>query len=383
MELALGLFLMIISALILGRLFELMRLPALLGEVLAGILLGSYVLHWVMSNHLYEILGILGSIILLFTVGLETNLRKVGQVGREAGLTALLGMIFPFGLILGAAFAFHHSSTIAIFLATAGTATSVGITARILKDSNALTMPASRVILGAAVLDDIFGIALLAVVSSYVRTGTLRLLDTGLVMAQIIAFVLIALLFLPKVIKRLEKVHLGENTVFILALVTMLLLSLISEYLGLAAIIGAFFAGLTFAESRNKERIQERMRPLSFLLVPLFFVGIGLTLDVHALLSPATLLFGSVITVLAIAGKLAGGRIGASGLGMHQAITVGIGMVPRGEVGLIIGNIGYRLGIIGTQEVAVIVFMSLLTTFITPFFLIPRLRSRKVAGLRS
>lgn len=364
-----GTIILWISARLLGALFERLGLHALFGEMLAGTVLGPFVLHLVEPSALLSGLATLGAIVLLFTIGLETRLERIWRVGRSAAVTATLGALLPFGFVALVALLFKFSVTSSLFLATAGAATSVGITARILQDGGALATTAGRIILGAAVLDDVLDILALAIIGSYTKTGTLPGLDLLLVIVQIVVFITVVVIYLPQIMRHAEKRLPGRTSTIPLALISMVSLSALSVYVGLASIIGAFLSGITFAESRSREHIQKFLKPLGTLLVPFFFINIGMKFNPQVFSSGHLLIAGLVITVVAILGKLLGGYLATYEHGARTAWAVGMGMVPRGEVGLIIASTGYALGVINEEVVAIVILVVIISTLFAPLTL--------------
>lgn len=358
-----------IVAKLLGWLLSRLKLPSLFGELLAGAIVGPYALHWVDPSSLLTALTTLGSIVLLFSIGLETRLERIWRVGRSAAVTATLGVLLPFGFIALAALLFKYSITSSLFLATAGAATSVGITARILQDGKALGTTAGRIILGAAVLDDVLDIVALAIIGSYAKTGVLPGLDLLLVVAQIVIFITAVVLFLPQIMRHAERALPGRRSTVPLAVLSMLSLSALSVYVGLAAIIGAFLSGITFAESRSREQIARFLKPWASLLIPFFFAGIGMKFDLHIFGAWHMLFAALVITAVAVLGKLLAGYLATYEHGVTTALAVGMGMVPRGEVGLIVASSGYVLGVISQEVVAIVVFVTLVSTLFAPLTL--------------
>lgn len=369
----LQLFLAFAGAALFGRVAKKMGIPPLLGEVVAGILLGSSILNWVKPDAFLETLSVLGAILLLFTSGLEVSTKQLRRVGGSAVATAILGVLLPFFLILSASLLLSVSPATALFFAAAGVATSVGVTAQLLRDKKLTSKPIAAVILGAAVLDDILGISTIAIIASYGETGAFRVAQLTLIAVQIVAFGILAVILLPKLLAlHAERSALNARGTFTLALTVMLGLSALSTYFGMAAIIGAFFAGVIFAESRGQEQILRMTQPLYHFLTPFFFVMIGLRLNLSAFTSPRTWLLALVITALAILGKVLGGYLANYKQGSRYALSIGVAMVPRGEVGLVIAGLGLTLGVIGDEGAAIITFMAFVTTLLTPLVL-PRL----------
>ena len=389
------LFILFAAAKVAGELFLRMRQPPLVGEVLVGVLIGPHALGLVGTPDgslidlfegkgneeaakeavtvVFDVLALLGVIILLFFVGLETRLRDLLDVGGRATLVAVLGIIFPF--VLGFALIWAIDPTNAedleieaAFVATAMVATSVGITARVLGDLGAIRTRESRIILGAAVVDDILALLLLAVVSG-LGEDSFDALELGLTALAAVAFVLFAALVGTRVIQQysihLEKLRIG-NAPFLVSMIVMLGLSALASIIGLAAIIGAFLAGMILAEAKERWSLERQALPVYEFLVPFFFVIIGTKVDPGAFTDGTILAVAVGVTVLAIIGKLAGGGLASVGLPRRSAAIIGTGMVPRGEVGLVVASIGAGIGAISDDIFSVVVFMSIATTLLAP-----------------
>jgi Na+:H+ antiporter len=374
--LLLELFLMFAAAKLLGAVFERMRQPAVVGELLAGILLGPSLAGLVHPSELTEGLAEIGAIFLLFTIGLETKPADLVRVGRTAALVAILGVLVPFVFGFSYMRVTGHDSLNAIFLGAALVATSVGITARVLKDAGALATRAARVILAAAVLDDILGMILLAVVTS-VSEGAVNYVALGAVAIEAAALCWFMIFIAPRLVRRLGRAvaqHGPSNAPRILAVTLCLGLSLASEYIGMAAIIGAFLAGLALADHSDEWSLGAAMHPIYEFLGPFFFVYLGAQIDAHTLVAPGMLSMLITVCVLAIGSKLAGCAIGAASLGFRDALRVSVGMVPRGEVGLIVASVGLSLHAVSGRVYTAVVLMSLVTTLVAPPFLRMALR---------
>ena len=367
-SLLLELFIIFVSAKLMGELFERLRMPAVLGEMLAGVILGPSALALVHPGEITTALAGLGAIFLLFTVGLETPPDELLKVGKTALGVAAGGVAVPF--ILGFGFmalrgATGHEST---FVAAAMVATSVGITARVLRDLGALETRAARVILGAAVFDDILGMVVLAIVTGLAAHGSMQWVVLGILIVEALAFALFMIYVAPRVIRRVQprvdRLSLHDAPL-ILALGLCLGLSAAAEQIGMAAIIGAFFAGLAFAEFSPQWNLQPRANALNEFLAPFFFFTLGAQLDLHVF-SGSVLLTASVLSVLAVAAKLAGCGLPALSLGRKDALRVGVGMVPRGEVGLIVAAVGLSLHTISQEAYGIVLFMTAVTTLLAP-----------------
>ncbi|MFN9754141.1 MAG: cation:proton antiporter, partial [bacterium] len=364
------------TAKILGEISARLALPSIVGEILAGVLLGASVLNWVEPGQITQFSD-LGVMFLLFRVGLEVKASDLFQVGRVASLVALLGVLLPFAMGY-AIYIYTGSNQIeALFVGTAMVATSVGITAQVLAAKGLLNVRASRIILAAAVIDDILGLIVLAIVSSMAR-GTFDVLQLTTTAGLSIGFTLFVLSFgsrtmgrvLPGIDRRLR----GGESQFARAMSRRFALAVFASYAGVAAIIGAFLAGVALAESVS-HRVQDLAQGVTELLVPFFLAGIGLALDVNVLRDPRTLTLAGVITVAAIVSKLLGCGLGALSLGWPDARRIGAGMVPRGEVGMVVAQLGAAMGIVSKATYGVVVVMAVLTTVVAPVLLALTFRS--------
>jgi Na+:H+ antiporter len=376
------------SAKLLAEVFERLGQPAIVGEILAGVLIGPSVLGWIAPNEVLTALADLGVMFLLFSVGLEIKASELMRVGGTAALVASSGVLIPFLLGWGIMALWGAPHIESIFVGAAMVATSVGITAEVLASKGYLQHIASRIILAAAVIDDVLGLMVLAVVSSLAKNNV-DLVDLGGTILAAAAFTLVIAKWgtpairriVPKVESRLQ----STNAQFDLAMILLFGLSLLAIYAGVAAIIGAFLAGMALSETVN-ERVTTLVHGVSGLLMPFFLVGIGLHFDLGSLASRSSLALSAVIVVAAVISKMVGCGLGALSLGWGNAVRVGCGMVPRGEVGLVVAQIGMGLGVIPNEVYGVVVVMAVATTVIAPPLLavsyrgVPR--AKPVAELR-
>jgi len=356
------------SAKLLGEVFERLRMPGIVGEILAGILIGPGVLRWIAPNDVLNALAELGVMFLLFGVGLEIKRSDLLRVGRIATLVASLGVVAPFFLGWGILAWWGAPRVEGIFVGAAMVATSVGITAKVLNDRGLLSMRASQVILAAAVIDDVLGLLVLAVVSGVAR-GPLNLPELALTAVLAIGFTVLVAHWgtvaarhaVPKLAARLR----SSEAPFHIALILLFALSLLASYAGVAAIIGAFLAGMALSESAT-QRVHDLTSGVSELLVPFFLAGIGLHFDVESFFTPKLLEMSGLILIAAVISKLIGCGLGAVSLGRVDMLRIGVGMVPRGEVGMVVAQIGLGMGVIPKGVYGVVVFMSVATTLIAP-----------------
>ena len=365
----LGLFVMFLAAQIGAELAQRLKLPAVVGEISAGCMLGSSVLGWVKITEPFELLAELGAVFLLFSVGLETRLEELKKVGRVSAIVGVAGVVLPF--LLGAGWAAYGGldSPKAMFVGAAFVATSAGITARILQDMGVLTRIESRVILGAAVIDDILAMLLLGVVTALQGGEGIHISALLMVLLQAVGFVALIALVGTRVMRQsspLLDAPINPLSPLTISLAVCVGLSAAASYLGLAAIIGAFLAGMVAAESRQRKTLEKQMRAITALLVPFFFVVTGAKVELGNLGSYSALSALLVMTLLAVAGKVLGCGGGAASLGWKSATIVGVGMVPRGEVGIIVASLGLQAGVFSRNMYTLVIAMSLLTSIVAP-----------------
>ncbi len=372
LDILLALFLMMAAAKVLAEIFERLRQPAIVGEILAGVLIGPSVLGWVAPSEITNTLAEIGVIFLLFTVGLETKPATIFRVGKTALLVAVLGVVAPFAAGYLLLQLWGGTVVQSLFIGTAMVATSVGITARVLNAMGLLDAPASRVILGAAVIDDILGLLLLALVMS-AAAGQINYLEIGLTALLAVSFTLLVALIGPRAINRLapriESLRISQS-LFVFGLLLCLGLSVAASYIGVAAIIGAFLAGMALAEAtEGNETLHKQMNGVTEFLVPFFLVNIGMQLRLDVFRDSSVVGLVLLVTLVAALTKLIGCGIGAMSLGWRRAAQVGIGMIPRGEVGIVVAQIGLSLTVITDALFGVVLFMSVATTLMAPPFL--------------
>ncbi len=356
------------AAKLLSEIFERMGQPGIVGEILAGILIGPHVLGWMAPNEVLQILSDLGVMFLLFRVGLEVKSSDLLKVGGTALLVAVIGVIIPFGMGWWIAAMWGEPRVESIFIGAAMVATSVGITAQVLASRGLLNLRASRIILAAAVIDDVLGLIVLALVSGLAK-GSVNYLDLAITAALAIGFTAflatIGSRTARRVVPRMQaKLSLAEGE-FALAMTLLFGLSLLAVYAGVAAIVGAFLAGMALSEAVD-HRVADLTNGVAELLVPFFLAGIGLHFDISAFANRSTLALASVIFVAAVVSKFVGCGLGAWRAGRTDALRVGVGMVPRGEVGMVVAQLGLQMGVMGQSVYGVVVFMSVATTLVAP-----------------
>ncbi|MFB6285871.1 MAG: cation:proton antiporter [Candidatus Bipolaricaulia bacterium] len=365
----LEIFFLLAAAQLAGRLFQRLGQPAVIGQLLAGILVGPSLLGLVHEGEIMGFLAELGAVVLLFLVGLEVRLNDIVSVGKEAVAVAILGVALPFGAGYAYGLFIGFEQLPALFLGTALVATSVGITAAVLQEIGVLSRTYSRIILGAAVIDDVLGLIVLAVVSGIAQTGSVEPGSIAQLSLLSLAFVGGAMLLVP-VVRRIPLDKLPFGGPFSVALTLAMGLSGLATAIGLAPIVGAFFAGMLLAEVQEEYQLAGPTHALELFLTPIFFAMIGVRLELGSLMEPTTLAVGGVASAIAIVCKLVGG-MGALTQGGRQAVVVGVGMVPRGEVGLIVAAIGLSAGAVDQREYALVLLVVLVTTLVVPFALRP------------
>lgn len=390
-SLLLALIILLPSAKLAGSAAERIGQPAVLGELIAGMILGNlglfglHGLEYLKTDAAVEILASLGVILLLFEVGLDSSLADLMKVGLSSLLVAAIGVALPFGLgwAVSALMLPDHSFYVHAFIGATLCATSVGITARVLQDIHKIRSPEAKIILGAAVIDDILGLVVLAIITGMI-TGASSGLDLSVgsivwLMAKVAIFLagslLLGVFFVPRFFRQAAKAKM-KGMLFSLSLAFCFLLSYLATLIDLASIVGAFAAGLILERVPFEEYLHEdelspeaMLHPLSSFFVPLFFMQMGLKIDLASLFRPDVIGLALALTAVAILGKQ------ACGLGVLERnlnrLSIGIGMIPRGEVGLIFAGVGLTLSVGGERIIdeavfAAILVMVMVTTLITP-----------------
>jgi Kef-type K+ transport system membrane component KefB len=406
----LGVALILVVAKLGGEIFERFRQPAVLGELVSGILVGNLALFgftslgFLRSDQVINSLAEIGVIILLFEVGLESNLTEMMEVGWSSLLVAVVGVIAPFFLGWGvAAYFLPQEATLGhIFIGATLCATSVGITARVLKDLGKLQARESRIILGAAVIDDVLGLLILAVVQGSIKAsaagGSLAISDVALIAGKSIVFLIGAIAaghyLVPHLFRGAGRLE-SRGVLLALAIAFCFFLSWVANLVGLAPIVGAFAAGLVLDEAhfetfnqQGDKNLEELIAPLSTVMVPIFFVLMGLKVDLRAFARVEVLGFAAALTFVAILGKQVC-ALATIEKGINR-LAIGFGMIPRGEVGLIFAGIGATLTlpnkqgvqepVIGAATFAAVVIMVIVTTLVTPPFLKWSMARQKLPG---
>lgn len=354
---------------LLAELCERIHVPGVVGGLLAGILLGPSALGWISFDQLLHALAELGVMFLLFQVGLEIKATELLRVGKTAMLVAILGVAVPFVFGWAILSLAGHRQIESIFMGAALVATSVGITAQVLAAKGLLSHHTSRIILAAAVIDDVLGLLVLAVVSSVGSAGGLDLLGIGATTAVSILFVIAIVKFgaptVNFVLPRLRSSLRLAEAEFAIAVTFLFLMALLATYSGIAAIVGAFLAGMALAESAS-HRVHTLAHGAGELMVPFFLASIGLQLDLAPLRNLETIGLALVIVLAAVVSKGAGCGLGAFRLGLKDATRIGLGMVPRGEVGMVVAQVGLKSGNVSQEVYGIAVFMAVATTILAP-----------------
>lgn len=362
-------FIIFASAKVLGELFIRLRMPAIIGELMAGVLLGNYVLGIISTeNHVLMSFAEIGVIFLLFHVGLEIRVKDLFAVGRTAVFVGLLGVLLPlvmgFLTVFGLGFPFVES----LFIATAILATSVGISVKVLQDMGLIKHKVAYIVLGAAVLDDILALIVLAIVKGLARQQ-FNTLEFSLLVLESIAFVGFLTWWGPRVARRtrkwVEKLNIPEGP-FVLSVILCLGLAELADVIGLAAIIGSFMAGIVIDEMAGVYDLENKVKYVNEFLLPFFFVMMGAHLDPRTFIEPRLVVLVLAISGIAIVSKMIGAGLASWKEDWRTKIQIGVCMVPRGEVGIIVALIGLSLHSITQEIYTVVLGMSLLTTIVTP-----------------
>ena len=391
-----------------GELSKRLDLPPVLGELVGGVVVGVSALHLLVFpetgasatdsvlmmvlqwlghldtaavTHIFQsqtevisVLAELGVIVLLFEIGLESDLRELGKVGYQAALVAVVGVAAPFGLgTIGLVTLFHVPLIPAVFAGAALTATSIGITSKVLSELGHLKSTEGQIIVGAAVMDDVLGIIVLAVVASLAKTGEVDLLNVVYLIISASAFLLGAILlgkfFNQSFVAIADRLQ-TRGALVIPAFTFALLMAFLANIIHLEAILGAFAAGLVLDETDKRKELDHQVMPIADILVPIFFVTVGAKADL-SVLNPAVaenragLMIATFLIAVAIVGKVVTGWTVFGKPGINR-LAIGIGMIPRGEVGLVFAGIGSASGVLDKPLEAAIIVMVILTTFLAP-----------------
>jgi Kef-type K+ transport system membrane component KefB len=376
----LELLVVLLAARVAAEIAERLRQPAVLGEILMGILIGPSVLGVAGKTDAIRLLGEIGVILLLFEVGRQMDLVELRRVGGASLRVAAIGVAVPMALGFVALRAMNIDGSGALYIAAGITATSVGITARVFGDLRALGSAEARTVLGAAVADDIIGLLILTVVTRSVTGGGVDAASLAGIIGAAIGFVVLATVLgswiAPRFLDRVSQSARTEGTVMALGLVVALGFARLASAARLAPIVGAFVAGLAVGRSNVADDLHRRLTPLGHFFIPIFFLQIGIETKVGVFAKPAVLGVAAVLSVVAVVGKLVSG-FGVRG-GTADRLLVGVGMIPRGEVGLIFASLGLSRGVLSARNYAVLLVVVLVTTLVTP----PWVRRRIVRARR-
>jgi len=365
-----GLFVLLLGAKLGEEVLRRLGQPGVVGEVIGGFIVGPHALALVAPGDAAAVFAELGVVVLLFTVGLEVRTDQLAAVGRPAVQTAIIAMILPIIGGFGLAALLGEEPIAAAFVGLALAATSIGITSRVLKDLHVLDRVFARVVIGAALVDDILALLLIGIVGG-IADGDLSA-STLLVGVAGIGLVLLGFAAARRARGLPRHVFtwpLFADTPLVPAFLLMLATALLAEAIGLAAIIGAFVAGLIIAETEAAEELERDVRPLASVFTPFFFAVTGAELDLSAMLDPGILVLAVTLAVIGVVTKAAGGLLGARRIGGWAAATVGFGMIPRGEVGIVVANLALAAGVVEDALFAAMMVAVVLTTVIAPYLL--------------
>lgn len=360
----------LLGALAAAELMRILKLSSVLGELTVGIVMGGSVLGWIPESRLLEVLAEIGVIFMIFMVGLESKFEHMKRVGRAALLVASVGVMVPFvgGYAVGAAYGYSLSTS--LFLGTILTATSVAITARVFMDMGKVHSTVAQIILAAAVIDDVLGLLVLTVILAVTGVGGEASLP--LAIAKVVVFLVIVFpvfwRIVPKIVEPIGKYG-GERAMLAFVLGILFLFAYLAHASGLAPIVGAFLIGMILAEVKAHMQIMDQIRPIYVFLAPVFFVVTGA--EVHLGLLYKALGFTVLLTGVAVLSKWLGAMGGGllCGVSLRKGTLIGVGMIPRGEVGLIVSIIGHKAGILSQEIFAAAAIMCLATTLVVPLLL--------------
>ena len=362
-----------------GELALRLKQPEVLGELVAGLIVGVSGLRLINPDQpVLVLLAQVGVALLLFEVGLDSDIRGLFKVGLQALAVALVGMLLPFGLGYAVMKFAGATNLVSIFVGSAMTATSIGVSAKVLADLGYLKQIEGKIILGAAVFDDILGVVLLSVVSGIAGGATLEPLKVIQIVVTSIGFlvgaIVIGKLAMPLFLRLVRKLR-TRGDLLIASLVFTFTLAFLAEQLGSAAIIGAFAAGLVLAETDKRYDLEAKLHPVTDFFLPIFFITVGAGVNLALLGNQQALFLATALTLTAILGKLVCGYA-AFGTQANK-LVIGAGMVPRGEVGLVFASVGLNTGILSGANHTAVVLTVILTTFIGPVLLNIALKQRK------
>lgn len=361
--------------------------PSVIGELVAGIIIGPSVLGWVEPTEIIRLLAEIGIILLLFEVGLETDISRLAKAGGRSIIAALGGFVIPFVIGYGASrYLFDHDILLALFIGGTLTATSIGVTVRILRDVGRQSSSEGQIVLGAAVIDDLLGVLLLAVLYEFSRTGDLGLANLATLAFYIGIFFVIAPIaakLISFVVGRFHETSQTPGLVATSIISLVLVFAWLAHTIGAPELLGGFAAGLALSrrfflpfgialsrDVRFAEEVERDMKPIVQMFTPIFFVTVGLSLDLHEVdwTSSFIWVFSLSVGFIAIAGKIAGGYLLIQEHWLMRS-AVGMAMVPRGEVGLIFAELGRTAGVFDSETYAAVVLVIAYTTLFSPFWI--------------
>jgi Kef-type K+ transport system membrane component KefB len=383
-------FILVSLAMVAAIVCNIVKVPSVVGEILVGIAISNVSIGGVTlftemqlgdpnSTEVFFVLSELGIIFLLFTAGLITPFHELRKVGKTAVLAAFGGVIVTISIVYFVMLGFGFSTMQCLFIAIALGSTSVGIAARAMEQLGVLTTTEARVIISTAIIDDVIGLILLAIISGTASGGEINIVDTAVVGILAVAFVLVSMYictlitkfrhsdFCKTVVVKPRRHSLLSPLPF--ALIICFGLSALATSLSLAAIIGAFLAGMMFAEFRDIWPSEERFISLKEFLVPFFFLFIGINVDLSALGAGNAWIIAPILIVLALVGKVVGCGLGASKMGKKSAMIVGVGMTPRGEVTIIIAALGLSIGVLTEAQYGSLVAVVIAIAVVAPFLM--------------
>jgi Kef-type K+ transport system membrane component KefB len=381
-----GLFVLLLGAKLGEELMRRLGQPGVVGELLGGFIVGPYALGLVTPGETAAVFAEIGVVVLLFTVGLEVRTDDLFSVGKPAILTAVIAMILPILAGFGLASMLGNEPIAALFVGLALAATSIGITSKVLRDMGVLDRQFAKVIIGAALVDDILALVLIGLAAGAAE-GNISA-STVLVGVAGIGMVVLGFAAARRARGLPSKVFtwpLFADTPLVPAFLLMLGVALLAAAIGLAAIIGAFVAGLIVAETEAVDELEHDFKPLASIFVPFFFAVTGAQMDLSLLLDPTIAVFAISLAVIGVITKAVGGLIGARSIGRWGSAAVGFGMVPRGEVGIVVANLALVAGVVDASLFAALLVAVVLTTVIAPYLLawaVPRAQRETEAALK-
>ena len=364
----LDILIVLIAARVAAEIAERIGFPPVVAEILAGVVIGPSALDLVGTEQTLRVLGEIGVILLLLQVGMGMDLAELGAVGRASVLVAVVGVVVPMAAGFGVAETFSYDPKISLFLGAALAATSVGITARVFSDLRALATVEARTVLGAAVADDVLGLVILTVVVRLVTEGSVSVLSVlgifALAIFFLVATTVVGARTAPPLFQFLQTSARSTGTVVVIALAFTLAFAELADAAQLAPIVGAFVAGLSLSRSSVSDRITRDLAPVGHLFIPVFFLQIGIDADIGSFLDPKVLAIAAALLTVAVIGKLVA-AVGAAGSPGDKRL-IGMGMIPRGEVGLIFATIGLQEHVLSQEQYAALLLVVLASTLIAP-----------------